>query len=144
MIFHCEDHIVDDTFEILQFLETCVVGAALYINDHSAYWMDKTYAEYSKCMKAQTGVFKTSPERNKQCKKFFSEQEDTVLSFKWVYFEDFPKYLLPLGAVIVAVLLTFITGSIWDCFQKKKRKYEYWIQCIFCQISSRLTEKCSS
>ena len=145
VLYHCDDKELFKTLQVLQFLPQCEVGAELlFANELSAdeYYSNgenssnelndiEAVQSYVKCMKTQTRLARNYREelpenqrkkasKSSSCKDRLEENEKLKFQFKWVYFKDFTQYLIPFGAVVGTLMLASITGTIWDCFRKKK------------------------
>ena len=140
VLYHCDDKELFKTLQVLQFLPQCKVGAQLVIFANEPF-ADEYYANsenssnklneievverYVKCMKTQIRLARNYSQelpasKSSSCKDRLEENEKLKFQFKWVYFQDFTQYLIPFGAVVGTLMLAFITGTIWDCFRKKK------------------------
>lgn len=145
VLFHCDDKELFESLQVLQFLPTCEVGAELIFanepfadepNVNSEPSADErndieAVEGYVKCMKTQTrlarnyrqelpGNHRNKASKSNSCKDLLDKNEKLKFQFKWVYFKDLTQYLIPFGAVVGTLMLAFITGTIWDCFRKKK------------------------
>ena len=128
LVFNCDEDEQDNSFEVLQFLELCQVGAVVNLvsKDSSENWSSNFFMKYMECMNVETILSKkrahlSRDEKDHSCRKLF-RQQDNDFTFKWVFFEDFAEYLIPLGGVVGSILFLAILGGIYDICQKKKRK----------------------
>lgn len=138
VVFHCDDKEFNNSLQVLQFLPPCVVGAWLNFLPSEYYfaepWWNDTdpVVNYVTCMKMQTRLsrnsHKRSPgkhgnkaEKSPSCKILLEQNEKLKFEFQWRYFESPEQYLIPLGVVVGTIVLTGITGTIWDCVRKKKK-----------------------
>ena len=130
VVFHCNDKQVTNSWEILQFLPVCDIGASLVLNDDSID--TDTEKEFINCMKTEIRSAKKNREgvaqkHNKKakeshsCKKLLEQRYNLKFQFKWVYFKNLSQYLIPFGAVLGTIILAFITGTIWDCCRDKSK-----------------------
>lgn len=135
VVFHCDDKEFNNSLQVLQFLPPCVVGVWLSFftsEDSFPEWDDTDPIEnYVKCMKRQTqssrysrkrsqGNHGNKAEKSPSCKLLLEQNEKLKFEFQWRYFESPEQYLIPLGVVVGTIVLTGITGTIWDCVRKKK------------------------
>ncbi|RMX47598.1 hypothetical protein pdam_00015117 [Pocillopora damicornis] len=137
LVFHCNDK-EDDGWEALKFLPLCDIGAAFLLhpdNDDELPMDIKVEERFFRCLKSKVRSARiniTELRRNKNregmkshsCKKFLQEPDTLKFQFKWVYFSSLSQYLVPFGALMGAIVLAFIFGSIYDfcCRENKKRK----------------------
>lgn len=127
VVFHCNDKQVTNSWEILQFLPICDIGASLSFNDDSID--TDTEQKFSRCMKrsVKKNRKEVAEKHNKKakeshsCKKLLEQRYHLKFQFKWVYFKNLSQYLIPFGAVLGTIILAFITGTIWDCCCNKKK-----------------------
>jgi len=135
-LYHCDDQELFKNLQVLQFLPPCEVGAELnfFGVEDNAYFDD--YNESSdiesivKCLETQTRLFRNyrqklsrnqrKASKSSSCKDRLEENEKLKFQFKWVYFKGLTQYLIPFGALVGTLILASITGTIWDCFHKKK------------------------
>ena len=137
VVFHCDDKKNDNSWEVLQFMPPCDVGAQVYftLTDNQIMSEIDDDKKYVKCLKARIeGDPKYRKEKrgnstkmrkpHSSCDKLLKEHDKLKFEFKWVYFKDLTQYLIPFCTVIGLIVLAFIGGTIWDCCcQKKKDKY---------------------
>lgn len=135
-LYHCDDQELFKNLQVLQFLPPCEVGAELYFDVEDNAYFDNYYNDWSdiesidKCLKTQLRLFRNyRPElsrnqkkasKSSSCKDRLEENEKLKFQFKWVYFKGLTQYLIPFGALVGTLILASITGTIWDCFHKKK------------------------
>lgn len=125
-LYHCDDQELFENLQVLQFLPPCVVGAEINIFAVEGNDIESIV----KCFKTQTRLFRNyRPElsgnqrkasKSSSCKDRLEENEKLKFQFKWVYFKGLTQYLIPFGALVGTLILASITGTIWDCFHKKK------------------------
>ena len=132
MVFHCEDKRDKNSWEVLQFMLPCEVGAEIYLSHYDSQSSDHVLMEidadqdYIKCMKMQTAMTRRYRSKNKKkkpqssCNKLLEEHDKLKFQFKWVYFKSLSEYLIPLGTVTGTLLLVFILGAIWDCCRRRR------------------------
>lgn len=134
VVFHCDDKKNDNSWEVLQFMPSCEVGAQV----HFMLTDDQTMSDiddeenYVKCMKVriegdlkyrkrtQGKSTKTKKPRS-SCNNLLKEHDKLKFEFQWVCFKDLTQYLIPFCTVIGLIILAFIVGTIWDCCSQKKR-----------------------
>jgi len=132
VVFHCEDKRDKNSWEVLQFMLPCEVGAEIYPFHYDSQSSDHVLMEidadqnYIKCMKMQTAMTRRYRSKNKKkklqssCNKLLEEHDKLKFQFKWVYFKSLSEYLIPLGTVTGTLLLVFILGAIWDCCRRRR------------------------
>ena len=133
VVFHCDDKNNDNSWEVLQFMPPCEVGAWVYfkLTDDQIMSDIDDDKNYVKCMKARiegdpkyrkrTQGNSTKAKRpHSSCDKLLKEHDKLKFEFKWVYFKDLTQYLVPFCTVIGLIVLAFIGGTIWDCCCRKK------------------------
>ena len=129
--FHCSDKEESNvSWEVIQFLPLCKIGVSLFIDNELLDF--ETKQKFFNCMKEKrafatrknrTGVLGNQDnkmEELKLCQKLLKQHESLKFEFKWVYFKNLPQYMIPFGAVLGTILLTFIAGTVWDCCSKDK------------------------
>lgn len=136
VVFHCDDKEFTDSLQVLQFLPPCQVGAKLIFYPIESFydeWISTDPEEdFVDCMKRQTWLIHNSlkrlqknhgskVEKSPSCKIFLEKTKKLKFQFQWVYFKSPEQYLIPFGAVVGAVVMATITGTVWDCFRQKKR-----------------------
>ncbi|XP_078367059.1 uncharacterized protein LOC144651064 isoform X1 [Oculina patagonica] len=130
VVFHCNDKEDSNSWEVLQFLPLCEIGASLFLDDELIEF--NTEQKFLNCMKTQIrsalndrkgGQLKhnSKAKESHSCKKLLEQRDHLKFQFKWVYFKNLSQYLIPFGAVLGTILLAFISGAIWDCCRNKKK-----------------------
>lgn len=133
-VFHCNDKEDSNSWEVLQFLPLCEIGASLFFDDELIE-ID-TKQKFLNCMKTEIrsasndrkgGPLKhnNKAKESHSCKKLLEQRDHLKFQFKWVYFKNLSQYLIPFGAVLGTILLAFITGAIWDCCRNKNKEKSF-------------------
>lgn len=135
MVFHCNDK-EGESWEALQFLALCEIGASLLFDDDSVMDMDAEQ-HFVRCIKSKirsarkniTGLARKITQKameSHSCRNLLQHDDILKFQFKWVYFKNLSQYLVPFGALMGAIILAFIIGSIWDyCSRQKKKRNSY-------------------
>lgn len=134
--FHCNDKEANtDSWEVIQFLPLCKIGVSLFIGNE--FTEIETKQKFFNCMAAKiafatrkdkTGVLGKQDNKVKEpklCQKLLKQHNNLKFEFKWVYFKNLPQYMIPFGAVLGIILLTFIAGTVWDCCCQNKEGKSY-------------------
>ena len=136
VVFHCEDKETDNTWEVIQLMPPCEVGAEIYFkiqpSSDELTEIDGDH-DYANCMTAQKRMAQNNGKRTQEslgiktkklhssCNKLLEQRDQIKFQFKWVYFKNLSQYLIPFGTVIGLIILSFIVGTVWDCCCRSKR-----------------------
>lgn len=134
VVFHCNISDKDaKTWEALKFLPLCDIGATFFFDaDFDEVTWDAE-ERFFKCLKSKVQSARkniTELKRNvtgegiksHSCRKFIEQHDILKFRFKWVYFSGLSQYLIPFGALMGAIVLAFIFGSIYDYCSRENNK----------------------
>lgn len=153
VVFHCNINDKDaKSWEALKFLPLCDIGATFFFDADFDEVTSDAEERFFKCLKSKVRSARkniTELKRNvtgegiksHSCREFRKQQDILKFRFKWVYFSSLSQYLIPFGALMGAIVLAFIFGSIYDyCSRennkrKSLRRGENWLKSEATQTS---------